>query len=280
MSWGVVFLLIGAILVVGLVVYYVVDQPEIKNKKGILEKSEQEYLIENGVTISKEYDYSDNYYKNNISWEKSVCVRVIIDNIHAKLVLLSSNGYREILSFSEIIGCEIVVNSQVTGRIGRAVVGGIIGGDAGAIVGAISAKDQIMSYKIVIYKNDVVNPKTELELIKEKKTITDNDYISAVHFAENVNATIKAILNFETSDRDIPEVFRNHTLQKVLIVRGQDKITLIKVVRELQGISLKEANTVVENGVICDGISQDRAMQIADEYRAKGVAVDIVDSEQ
>lgn len=115
------------------------------------------------------YCYSDSYYENNVSLSDCVRVRFIIDQKHQKIVILSMKDDNwEIIDFSDLIGDEIVVDNEVVGGISRAVVGGVLAGGAGAIVGAMTAKKHIMSYKVVIYKRDLGNPKTEMQLISKK----------------------------------------------------------------------------------------------------------------
>lgn len=274
MSWGLVFALIGVIIGVGLLAHYMLDEPQIKEKKDRLEDEQKKYLQDNEVIIAREYNYSDNYYKNNISWQNSVYVRFIVDRVHAIAVILSSKGQKEIIPFSDFVGCEIVTDSKVTGGVGRAIVGGAIGGEAGAIVGAVTAKDHIVSYKITLYKKDIINPKTEIVLINEKKATKDRDYINAVNFAESVNATIKAIINTDIEAQDSTDT----SYKTVVVGECADKINLIKAIRELQNVSLNQASAIADRGIICEGVSHDRALQIVAEYGNKGVVLNIVDN--
>lgn len=194
MSFGVVILCIAGLIIVAVFFHQTFDEPQIKSNKEAYEKMQADFLTDNKITITVEYCFSDNYYKNNISWANSNNVRFIVDRPHEKVVVFSKGGLKEFISFNSIIGCEIITDSKVTGGVKRAVVGGFIAGDAGAIIGAATAKPHVMSYKIVIYKKDVSSPKTEIVLIKEKKSTKDSDYADAVRFAENVNAVIKAIV--------------------------------------------------------------------------------------
>lgn len=186
-------IIIGIALII--IVHYAFLEPAYKNSKELFDKEQTDFLNENGIVISAQYTFTDNFYINNISWEKSVAVRFIIDQTNEKIAIISKNNGNKILQFTSVCGCEIVTDSMVTGGIGRAVVGGILAGDTGALVGAVTAKPHIMTYKVVIYTEDIVNPKIELVLINEKKSTKDNDYINAVQFAESINATIRAILH-------------------------------------------------------------------------------------
>ena len=194
--WIIVF---AVIILFAYLVHVNEDVPVIKSKKAEQEEYEKEYLRANNVSISTEYAYHSSYYTDNINYNNSIAIRFIVDSQHQFIHILSKSKRTDYITetsmpFRQIIGCEIMTDSKVTGGIGRAVVGGVIAGDAGAIVGAITAPSKIMSYKIVIYKNDPNNPIEEIILVNEKKATKDPDYINAVRFAENVNAVIKAIV--------------------------------------------------------------------------------------
>ena len=195
------WILIGciiAIIIVSLVVS-AINTPKIKNKKLVNDELEKEFLQQNNIIVTKEYCYSDSYYENNVSLSDCVRVRFIIDQKHQKIVILSMKDDNwEIIDFSDLIGDEIVVDNEVVGGISRAVVGGVLAGGAGAIVGAMTAKKHIMSYKVVIYKRDLDNPKTEMQLISKKTTSKDKYYLNAVEFSNNISATIKAIINMNS----------------------------------------------------------------------------------
>lgn len=49
------------------------------------------------------------------------------------------------------------------------------------------------------------------------------------------------------------------------------------MVRELQGVGLKGALDIVEGGVICSGVSKEKAMQISHKYVQKGAPVCVVE---
>ncbi|MBQ8929768.1 MAG: hypothetical protein IJ052_05160, partial [Oscillospiraceae bacterium] len=109
-------------------------------KKSSEEQEQQKKIIEK-EHIHVDADYS--FYGANR-------IRFIIDDVQ-KMVLISENSshFRRI-PFSTIIGCEIMVDSEVTGGVGRAVAGGIIAGGVGAIVGVATSKKTIKSYTLTI----------------------------------------------------------------------------------------------------------------------------------
>lgn len=193
---GYILLFIG-IIVIGFIVHKSVDEPEILAKKASKEENIRNYIAENGVHIGAEYRYESEYYENNISWANSTAYRYIVDDKNRFVHILNKDRTGEAIPFREIIGCEIMTDSEVTGGIGRAIVGGVLAGEAGAVVGAVTAKKHIMSYKIVIYRSNIQTPTNEIVLIKEKKSTKDADYTNAVSFANKVNASIKAIISMK-----------------------------------------------------------------------------------
>lgn len=185
--WAVIVLIIGILIIA---IPFAMSQAETnKNNREIQSTAQNNYIAENNITRTAEYKYE------NIIRDK--CVRFIADDENKKIYISDTSMDFIKYSYSEIIGCELITDNQVTGGIKRAVVGGLIAGEAGAIVGAATAKNHIMSYKIVFYFNNVGNPKQEIVLINTKVTTKNSDYINAVKFAESVNATIKAILSQE-----------------------------------------------------------------------------------
>lgn len=144
------------------------------------------FISKNNIRRSAEYTYQDKLNSKNI--------RFIVDKSKQKVYISETSSSFKEYAFKDILGCEIVVDSQVTGGIKRAIVGGVLAGDAGAVVGAVTAKAHIMSYKLVLYLRNISAPKAEIELITQKTKTKDTDYTNAVSFAENVVATVKAIL--------------------------------------------------------------------------------------
>ena len=63
----------------------------------------------------------------------------------------------------------------------------------------------------------------------------------------------------------------------VLTAAGAEKIKVIKVVRELTGLGLKEAKEVVDNAPkpLKEGVSKEDAEKIAEQLKAVGASVEI-----
>lgn len=117
------------------------EKEKIRNKKKRLKSQLDE--LEN-------YDFSEKLTANNaiIGLDKS-----------KETMALSNNLYRpKIFPFSTIHSCEIIINgntvSKRTSIIGRSILGGVIGGGAGAVIGGLSGKgktyEEISSIKFKI----------------------------------------------------------------------------------------------------------------------------------
>ncbi len=189
------FLWIVAILVVVYIIYDYssMEESRIKGHKTAQEFNENEFIEENGISITTEYIYENSYFSNNVSLGSAVYYRVIIDDRHKKLYVFDKD-HRVGTQYRDIIGCEIYSDSAVVGGVKRAAVGGILAGDTGAVVGAMTAKPHIMSYKVVIYRANISMPTIELTLIKQKTETRDKNYNAAVDFARDLLATIKVIV--------------------------------------------------------------------------------------
>lgn len=177
------WLFIIGIIVVMLIVHYSVDAPEMQRQKEVHQKAETDYLKENDITITAAYEFANEYYLNNISLSEGILVKYLVDGKNKKVHITGNGIARSEIPFSEIIGCEILSDSKVVGGIKRAIVGGVLAGDTGALIGTMTAQPSIMSYKILIYLANIQNPTLELILINKKTKTKSADYSSAVDFS-------------------------------------------------------------------------------------------------
>lgn len=126
-----------------------------------------------------------------------------------------ANGYRfsvsedrELVSFiyeqgkpplsvpaSFVTGCEFIRDGNASGHIGRAVVGGIIAGGAGAIVGASTGAGVPQRYSLIVYLNDLNNPSVEYSLLDRTTPHSKAYYETVARFAESVSATIRVLVS-------------------------------------------------------------------------------------
>lgn len=123
-----------------------------------------------------------------------VFIRFVVDEKHSRIVVCKGKSTIQI-PFSEVIGCDTLIDSKPTGTIGRAIVGGMIAGDAGAIIGAATAQNAIMSFQIVIYRENITEPTLSINLINTKTRTDSVDYEAATRFASSVSSSIKAIIS-------------------------------------------------------------------------------------
>ena len=141
------------------------------------------------------YTYQDNAFKQ-LDWSKAVAFRLIVDVANRQIVIcndLSNPFSPQKIPFEKIINCEVLSKNGWLSRkgISRAVVGGVIGGGAGAIIGASSAQKSIA--KIVIYTSDITTPSVTIDLYAKKNDTWDFDNERDA-FAQQVCASIKAII--------------------------------------------------------------------------------------
>ena len=150
--------------------------------------SQQENLIvQKGITATKQIEFRS--FQPRWYW------RVIFDDSKNTIHIFTVNNDCISIPYSKLTGREAFVNSQSTGSVKRAIVGGLIGGGAGAIVGAITAKSKVDSFVLVLSQNDLQNPQIPLTLIDKGSTNAANDYNNACIFANDVAATIRVVLN-------------------------------------------------------------------------------------
>lgn len=93
---------------------------------------------------------------------------------------------------NKITGCRIIREGHSL-SLGGAVAGGLVAGDAGAIIGAASGAYIPLRYSLVIYLDDLSLRKVEYELLTPSGAHAKSAYIAATRFAEEVSATVQSI---------------------------------------------------------------------------------------
>lgn len=164
-----------------------------RNKVGL-----NQWIIDNGYNSSIDLTY------NNAPEKRGA--RFIVDEEKRVVILSETNNFfnkpgfstPKVLPIEEIISCEIRENSDISGGIKRAVVGGVIAGETGAIVGAITAKEKVHSYELVFNTKNIQDPQVIITLIYSMNsngyTRDSSVYTETVCFANKVVATVRAIL--------------------------------------------------------------------------------------
>ena len=191
-----IFLVVIALVVIMFVALTKEDETE-KERKNLLEKQLEERNIERTIEYDLKHAHRYIFYK------------YIVDNTNKNIVLAHAHSLRDTgdygtlvqdvndittIRFADLIGVEGVADGHVTSGIKRAVIGGAIAGDAGAVVGAMTAKKEIMLYKIVFYTKDIANPTIEMILLNEKTKTDDYYYKQCVEFTRKIEASVRAIL--------------------------------------------------------------------------------------
>ena len=184
------------------VIYYWIFDAKQKEKQELIKEqinglieSHTNQLKSEGVNVDTVYTYQDNAFKQ-LDWSKAVAFRLIVDVANRQIVIcndLSNPFSPQKIPFEKIINCEVLSKNGWLSRkgISRAVVGGVIGGGAGAIIGASSAQKSIA--KIVIYTSDITTPSVTIDLYAKKNDTWDFDNERDA-FAQQVCASIKAII--------------------------------------------------------------------------------------
>lgn len=117
---------------------------------------------------------------------------VALDNASKQIAFKEGSGSIRKYTYSDIIGCEVIEDGETTyrksGTLGRAVVGGIIAGGAGAIIGGVTAKGhESKEVKTVDFKlllRDTNNPSFRIrffdaweETARTKKSVKHSDSV-------------------------------------------------------------------------------------------------------
>ena len=112
-----------------------------------------------------------------------------------------------------------------------------------------------------------------LELVELTKTLQEKWGVSAAPVAAVAAAPGAAATTTEAA----PPVEEQTEFDAILSEVGPNKINVIKVVRELTGLGLKEAKAVVDEAPkpIKEGISKDDAQKIAEKMAEVGAKVTI-----
>ncbi|MEG1492143.1 MAG: hypothetical protein RR394_07805 [Oscillospiraceae bacterium] len=189
MEWILVALLLTVVCIVVVEMRQKANKPkEEPPAKGTYTTADAIMGFENRVAASG-YEVS----KSFVYGTGATAQIVAIDKENEVLIV---NG--DVVSFKDIIGAELLAkeyststtSAQKSGGIGRAVVGGVLAGGAGAVVGASTAKSTGTTKTstkreyvgILIYVADIDNPQIKISAHYGNK------------FCEDVYATILAII--------------------------------------------------------------------------------------
>ena len=102
---AVIGMIVLIFVVVG-IVQVTVNSPQIQEKKKGRQSDEANYIERKDIAIAKQYTFEDEYYTNNINWDKGITCSYIVDTDHKNIHIFYGDTRRSI-PFNEIIGCDI-----------------------------------------------------------------------------------------------------------------------------------------------------------------------------
>lgn len=170
-------IIIGAIIIL-VVLFRKTKNDQRKNNASVFVDG----IKKKGYIISKCYSVST---KLIIVDEKNECFLFYDADLH---------NYTK-LNFDNILGMKIIEDGQSTTGVGRAVVGGVLFGDVGAVVGALTGKPKIERLDLVIYKDNISKPEYTFNLINKTTKKNTDLYNESIKCARSVENTVRVILN-------------------------------------------------------------------------------------
>jgi large subunit ribosomal protein L7/L12 len=113
-----------------------------------------------------------------------------------------------------------------------------------------------------------------LEAIKGMSVLELNDLVKAIEDEFGVTAAAPVAV---VAGGAAAEVAEQTEFNVVLASAGASKINVIKVVRELTGLGLKEAKAMVDGApaTVKEGVSKDEAEQIKAKLEEAGASVEV-----
>jgi large subunit ribosomal protein L7/L12 len=118
------------------------------------------------------------------------------------------------------------------------------------------------------------------KFIEEIKTLTIlelKDLVKAIEEEFGVSAAPVAVAGGAAAGPAAGPVEEQTEFAVVLKETGSEKIKVIKVVREITALGLKEAKEVTENvpNTVKEGLSKDEANAIAEKFKEVGATVEV-----
>ena len=116
-----------------------------------------------------------------------------------------------------------------------------------------------------------------IEMIEKMTVLELNDLVKALeeHFGVSAAAAVVAVPGAAAGAAAAEE--EKTEFDAILKDAGAEKIKVIKVIRELTGLGLKEAKDFVESApkTIKEAVSKEEAEKIAEQFKAVGATVEI-----
>ncbi|HHZ18503.1 MAG TPA: 50S ribosomal protein L7/L12 [Acholeplasmataceae bacterium] len=120
-----------------------------------------------------------------------------------------------------------------------------------------------------------LNVQEFIEQLKEMTVLELNELVKAIE--NEFGVTAAAVAAAAPAAEEVKEDDKPSTFNVVLASFGQNKIAVIKVVRELLGLPLKDAKDLVEAApkAIKEGVSPDEANAIKAKLEEAGATVEL-----
>ncbi len=110
-----------------------------------------------------------------------------------------------------------------------------------------------------------------MDLVKELTIVELNDLVTAMEEEFGVSAAAPVMVAGAAAAEEGPSSF-----DVVLTSAGASKIGVIKVIREITGLGLKEAKAIADNGGnVKDGAAKDEAEEIKAKLEEAGASVEL-----
>ncbi|CAM3241700.1 50S ribosomal protein L7/L12 [Filibacter tadaridae] len=114
-----------------------------------------------------------------------------------------------------------------------------------------------------------------IEAIKEMTVLELNDLVKAIEEEFGVTAAAPVAMGGGAGAGEAAE--EQSEFDVVLAAAGQEKIKVIKAVREITGLGLKEAKALVDEApkAVKEGISKEEAEEMKAKLEAVGASVEV-----
>ena len=145
-AYIIIIIIVSLIAVPFLIMYEKNRAQSLEQQKIYMDEIRETNLKNQGVDTKSliQFEYQQNIPKQ----KKNFCVKVDENN---KKLYIYENDVCHKFDFSEITGFEVKMDNESLDSGGRALAGAVLGGAAGAIVGASSVNGKISSCVIHIY---------------------------------------------------------------------------------------------------------------------------------
>lgn len=122
-----------------------------------------------------------------------------------------------------------------------------------------------------------MNKEEIIQAIKEMKVLELVELVKALEEEFGVSAAMPVATAVATAGPSAAPVEEKTTFDVILKDAGANKIKVLKVVREITGLGLKEAKDLVDSTPkpVKEGISKEEAEEIKKKLEAEGAVVEI-----